>query len=154
MIWNCPDQVRFIIWLVIWLYDITIVFPLGHKFRRACSIWDYGFDEENFFNLVRNWGENCVYSIGEKTTETQWENKEGKSRARLMKNLLNLMRKQEGKPIIRCFVGVEIVCREWKTPKTLARKMRRKTGCWLIDWLIEDRDERFLDQKLEHDIHV
>ncbi len=58
-----------------------------------------------------------------------------------MKNLLNSMRKQGGKPICKA----EIVCRSWKTTETLARKTERKTECWLIDWLIEDKNEKLLE---------
>ncbi len=44
-----------------------------------------------------------------------------------MKNLLNSLRKQGGKPIIYYFAGVEIVCKGVKNLQNLARKMRRKT---------------------------
>ncbi len=44
-----------------------------------------------------------------------------------MKNFLNLMRKRGEKPIICCFAGVEIVCREVKNLRNLARKTGRKT---------------------------
>ncbi len=58
-----------------------------------------------------------------------------------MKNLLNSIRKQREKPIIY-LQGV-------KNLQNLARKMGKKTRCWLI----EDRDKR-LDQRLEHNIHI
>ena len=64
-----------------------------------------------------------------------------KMKAQSMKNLLNLERKQGEKPICRgwnCLQGM-------KNFRNLARKTEKKIGCWLIDWLIENRDKRLLE---------
>ncbi len=50
-----------------------------------------------------------------------------------MKNLLNSMKKQRGKPIIYSFIGVEIVCKGVKNFQNLARKTEKKIRYLLIN---------------------
>ncbi len=66
----------------------------------------------------------------------------GKPETWSMKNFLNSIRKQEEKPII-CL-------QRMKNLWNLVSKRERKTGCWLI----EDRDKRFLNQRLEYNIYI
>ncbi len=46
MIWNYSDLVRSVTWLVTWLHDITIAFPLRRKLRQTLGVWDHGIGGE------------------------------------------------------------------------------------------------------------
>ncbi len=98
----------------------------------AYSVWDHGFGGDNLLNLERNWEENRVCLIGEKTP---WENKKGKPRAWSMKNLLNSMRKRGRKPICRLKSSAED-----EKPLTPSYE-NEKENQMLTDWLkIRTRD--------------
>ena len=117
-----------------WLFDfitLQLLFLFDTSFDKYISIWDYGFGGKNILNLMEDWKGNRMCLICEKTfklDEKIRRKNRRKSRAWLIKKLLNLMRKQGEKPIIYCFVRYL----RWKTSKILDRKTGRKTWYLLV----------------------